>query len=116
MTKAQSTVLGLLVVIALLEIASSGSATGLIIEGHPVKAIEAYNPHAATMFLVAALVLLFLADYSPVSAIWITVLILVLVVLQRGAGLSYIFNNLVLIGKLGTIQAGLHVKRGVSGG
>ncbi len=112
MNKAQGTVLGLLLLIAALEIASSATATQLVMQGHPVKAVEAYNPRAATMFLVAAILLLFLADYSPMAALWIAVLILVLVVLQRGNQLSFAFANLVNIGKAVPDSLGNGIKSG----
>lgn len=112
MNKAQGTVLGLLLVIAVLEITVSNTATQLALQGHPIKAIEAYNPRAATMFLVAAILLLFLADVSPTTALWITVLILVLVVLQRGNQLSFAFTNLVNIGKAVPENLGSGIKSG----
>lgn len=91
MSKAQSWVVLVMLLLALLNIAGSQSAKSLLKQGHPVQAIKAVNPGLLAIWVVGAIALVVLADYAPAVAGWIAGLLLVGAVLVKGpAGLKNI--------------------------
>ena len=84
MSKAQGWILTALILAAVIDIFANAQAKVLLKQGHPIQAADVVNPKLMLYWVGAVIVLVLLADASPMIAGWIAGLILLGAVLVKG--------------------------------